>query len=81
MMKAILPAKLLLCNVYRSIASKSSWEADVTIDSHCQKDLEWWMSSLSSWNGAPLCTREVDLQLETDVNRTGMGGYNSFNGY
>ena len=53
MMKAVLPAKLLLHNIYRTLASQSSWEDTVKIDAACRRDLQWWFTSLKGWNGAP----------------------------
>ena len=35
MTRAIIPQKLLLCNVYRTLAKKSNWEDELTIHLHC----------------------------------------------
>ena len=48
MMKAVLPAKLLLCNLYRSLSSRKSWSSDIFIDSDCARDLQWWLEALRS---------------------------------
>ena len=74
MMKAILPAKLLLRNLYRTLSTKSSWESKVFIDNNCRDDLKWWLSSLQNWNGAPLLKPERQIQVETDASKTGWGG-------
>ena len=34
----------------------------------------WWRDALTSWNGAPLCKRAVELQVETDALKTSWGG-------
>ena len=34
----------------------------------------WWRDALTLWNGAPLCKRAVEIQVETDALKTGWGG-------
>ena len=74
MMKAILPAKLLLRNLYRTLATKSSWDSVIFLDEECRRDLNWWLVSLTSWNGAPLHTSTPTVQIATDASGTGWGG-------
>ena len=74
MTKAILPAKLFLCNVYRLIASRTSWNDKLFLDTDSRKDLHWWLDALSSWNGAPLRRKDPLFREETDASGTGWGG-------
>jgi len=73
MAKAIMPAKLLLRNAYRLLASKITWEDMLQIDSATRSDLEWWMQALFNWNGRPIRTGPIDYQMETDASMTGWG--------
>lgn len=73
MMKAVLPAKLLLRNVYRTLARKETWEESLLLDQQCVTDLKWWLDAVDNWNGAPLNVRSPDLQIETDASGSGYG--------
>ena len=72
---AILPAKLLLRNLYRLLHSKAHWEDMLTLDQATTNDLQWWVGSLTNWNGRQISTRPVDVQIETDASQTGWGAY------
>ena len=67
MMRAIVPAKLLLRNIYRTLATKISWSSQVFIDEHCRNDLNWWFSSLKNWNGASLYNNNNNLFCSTVI--------------
>ena len=76
MTKAIVPGKLLLCNIYHVIALRRDWEdKDLKLTSSAIEDLQWWLSALKGWNGAPLCSLPVDLQIETDASASGWGSW------
>ena len=60
MMQAVIPAKLLLCNVYRTIARKCLWEDALTLDKDYVNDLLWWQEAIMNWNGAPLHLRDAN---------------------
>ena len=60
MMRAVIPAKLLLHNVCRTIARKCSWEDALTLDNDCVNDLLWWQEAIINWNGAPLHLRDAN---------------------
>jgi len=74
MTKAILPAKLLLRNIYRTIATRSDWNSEVILDNGTRIDLNWWIAALESWNGQCMVPKQVTLQLVTDASSTGYGG-------
>ena len=67
MSEVVLPANLLLRNVYRVIASKTSWSTMLHLTPESRKDLEWWMVVLTNWNGRPTVQRELDLQITKAV--------------
>lgn len=75
MTKAILPAKLLLRNAYRVLATKSSWDSLVTLDNPSRADLEWWRSAVDQWNGRILLPQHIEAQISTDSSNTGWGAY------
>ena len=75
MAKAIVPGKLLLCNVYRVLSTRLNWDSNVTLTPPALKDLRWWLGALSSWNGAPLYCTPVDIQIATDASAVGWGYY------
>ena len=65
-------AKLLLCNLYCMVSSRSTQESDLEIKKKNSKvDLLWWRDVLASWNGAPLCKKAIEVQLEMDAYGTG----------
>ena len=75
MAKAVLPAKLLLRNLYRLLQTKLSWRDSLVLDGPSRLDLEWWLDSLSSWNGR--CFRgssKALVQVTCDASKTGYGG-------
>ena len=73
MTKVILPAKLLLRNIYRLLASRNSWQDCLQIDISSKQDLEWWVNSLSGWNGLVVQDQKIDVQITTDASASGWG--------
>ena len=74
MMHVVLPAKLLLRNLYRTLSRRSSWDSEVFMNDSCCEDLTWWLNFLKGWNGAPLQNPQRRVQIETDASKTGWGG-------
>ena len=74
MTKAIIPAKLLLRNSYRVLASRDTWDSYVQLTPSAIRDLQWWLTALKGWNGAPLILRNPDIQIRTDASTYGWGG-------
>ena len=77
MTKAILPAKLLLRNLYRLLATKTSWQEVISVDKHSNTDLEWWLDSLHAWNGRYYSLddqKKPVIQIATDASCSGFGG-------
>ena len=75
MTKAIILGKLLLCNVYRVLSTRSTWDSEVVLTPEAVKDLQWWLDATNGWNGVPLCDQQtIDCQLETDASKFGWGG-------
>ena len=75
MSRAVLPAKLLLRNLYRLLQSRITWSDNILLDSHSITDLEWWLQSLSAWNGQTFKkdTRSL-VQVTSDASKLGYGG-------
>ena len=74
MTRAVLPGKLLLRNCYRVLSTRTNWESQVQLTPSAISDLKWWHDALKGWNGAPLCQKLVDAQVETDASKIGWGG-------
>jgi hypothetical protein len=73
MTACILPAKLLLRNLYRLLSTRQYWAQVLVLDPPTVKDLTWWVSTLSEWNGAPISTKPVEAQVTTDASGLGWG--------
>ena len=74
MTRAIVLAKLLLCNIYHTLALKQTWQDVLSIDAHCRADLKWWwQESITQWNGVPLLAGEIQIQMEMDASKYGWG--------
>ena len=74
MTKAVIPAKLLLRNLYRCLAKKKAWNEKLIIDTATRADLQWWHTALTSWNGKSFShdIREVCI-IESDASKEGWG--------
>ena len=70
---AILPTKLLLSNFYRLRASRKSWFDTLLLDKASVSHLEWWLSTLTLWNGRPIIKHSIDIQLYTDASDSDWG--------
>ena len=67
--------KLLLRNLYRLLASRSSWQDVLNFDDSTIKDLQWWYHAVSSWNGKAYCLKTRDpVQIATDASGEAWGG-------
>lgn len=74
MSKAILPAKLLLRNIYRDLASRSSWQDTIILSTGALKDLQWWLQSMTSWNGTTFEHKATNIvQVTCDASSSGFG--------
>ncbi len=74
MIKAFAPGQLQLRNLYRDLSMRCSWDDLIQISLASRADLQWWLSALTGWNGAPLCQKLVDIQVVTDASNIGWGG-------
>ena len=74
MARAILPAKLMLRNVYRLLKQRQSWQDILLLDTGTITDLSWWSTALSSWNGCTVHPSTIQAQLTTDASSIGWGG-------
>lgn len=73
MSMVILPAKLLLRNVYRALSSRRNWESEVCLNTQARVELEWWLLYVDNWNQTPIIARPIDIQLTTDASHLGWG--------
>ncbi|GFR84553.1 reverse transcriptase [Elysia marginata] len=75
MSKAVLPAKLLLRNIYRLLSSRSSWQDTLTLDPPSVRDLHWWLEAVSAWKGRSFHSESKEMiQIATDASSLGWGG-------
>ena len=75
MSKCVLPAKLLLRNVYRLLKTRLSWRDVLNLDNCTNNDLRWWFDSLSQWNGVIVESKPIDCQLVTDASSMAWGAW------
>ena len=74
-MQAVLPAKLLLRNLYRDLHSVPSFNHCLTLSAPAVADLDWWFDALLSWNGRHYASAPVDLVMTTDASASGWGAH------
>lgn len=73
--RAVIPTKLLLRSIYRLIKTRCNWQSILQLNTECQTDLEWWLASLSAWNGRSVCLSNAEkIQITTDASAIGWGG-------
>jgi hypothetical protein len=65
----------MLRNIYRGLAKKVSWEQKITLSDPARRDIEWWLSALTEWNGTTLVPESIDIQLTTDASGSGWGAF------
>lgn len=75
MYKCIFPAKLQLRNLYRLLATRTSWSDIIVLDQATINDLVWWKTSLSKWNGLVVQDFQIDIQMTTDASGIAWGAW------
>ena len=75
MSKAVVPAKLLLRDIYKLLKTRTDWDTKIYLSEEARRELVWWRSALNSWNGAAAPRRTIDTQLVTDASATAWGGH------
>ncbi len=70
---AVLPACLLLCNLYQDISRRSSWNNQIPLSKATINDLEEWQVGLAQWNSHMATTQPFNIALETDASLSGWG--------
>ena len=75
MAEVIMPAKLLLRNVYRVLALKNSWYDMLTLTQSARDDLKWWLTAMNNWNNRSLRKRPIEMQMFTDASLSGWGAW------
>jgi len=73
MSRAIMPAKLMLRNVYRLLSHRESWDTHLELDQASVSDLQWWIQGLQGWDGRAISNRPPKHQMSTDASQTGWG--------
>ena len=73
MSRAVLPGKLKLRYIYSLLATKSSWTDILSLTPESTEQLLWWLEHIDDWNGSPLVTNPVEVQIWTDSSDTGWG--------
>jgi hypothetical protein len=73
MTKAVLLAKLLLCNVHCMIATQKSWNDQVQLLTTAVQDLKEWLHGLLLWDRNLTHLHPHDVSIDTDTSLTGWG--------
>ena len=71
--KAVLPAKLLLRNLYALLATKTAWSDKLCLSNAARSDLDWWFTAVNNWNGRKIEKRVIEQQVFTDSSDIGWG--------
>lgn len=75
MIKVVIPAKLLLRNLYRCLKRKVSWQDVLELDKDTKADLNWWLRALDVWNFNQFKSDSRPcIQIATDASQEGFGG-------
>jgi len=73
MSKAILPGKLKLRSLYAVLTKRCSWSDTLLLDESAIVDLHWWLHKVDGWNGSPLWSKPVEIQMMSDACDSGWG--------
>lgn len=71
--RAVLPAQLLLRNLYRDIKCRRDWSSLIRLSPASVRDLQDWLAGLSTWDGRVATSRPFDAVLDTDASLSGWG--------
>ena len=70
---AVTPGKLFLRHLFRLLATKTSWNDTLHLNSECVNELLWWIEAVDEWNYRVIKPEHVDVQLLTDASSFGWG--------
>jgi hypothetical protein len=73
MTKAVLPAKLLLCNAHHMIATQKSWNNQVQLLTMAVQDLKEWLHKLLLWDRNLTHLRPHNVSINTNTSLTSWG--------
>lgn len=65
--KTVIPARMLLRNLYRDIKKKSSWISKIVLSKAAKSNLKWWIKIMQEWDGKSMFPTSVDVKIETDA--------------
>lgn len=71
-LRAILPGRMLLRNVYRQLCAVDL-DKTIVLSQGSREDLQWWLHALTNWNGAAALPLPSELTLTTDSSDLGWG--------
>lgn len=69
----ILPAQLLLCNLYCDIKCWWDWSCAIQLSLVAINNLHKWMTGLWKWDSHVATTQPFNMVLNTDTSLTGWG--------
>lgn len=74
---AIFPARLKTRHLIQvqneALARNNSWTESVTLDNQSREDLDWWRTSLSTWNGHGFLPQKSEIDVFTDASQEAWG--------
>lgn len=74
---AVFPARLRTRNLIQrqnaALAKGCSWTDPISLDAASVKNLEWWRSHLSEWNGQGFMPQRPDVEVFTDASEEAWG--------
>ena len=76
---AIPVAKLYLRSLHDCLRTKDGWNSNVRLSKQAIRDLEWWLSVPTRWNGRDIARSPSTVHLHSDSSTFAWGGVLNFN--
>jgi hypothetical protein len=76
---AIPVAKLYLRSLYDCLRSKTDWNSNVRLSKQAIRDLEWWQTMPTKWNGRDIARSPSTVHLHSDASTFAWGGVLNYN--
>lgn len=77
MMIVIFPAQLKMRHLIQvqneALAQNTAWTESITLDHQLREDLDWWCTSLSTWNGQGFLPQKLEINIFTDASQEAWG--------
>jgi hypothetical protein len=76
---AIPVAKLYLRSLHDCLRTKENWNSNVRLSKQALRDLEWWQTVPTKWNGRDIARSPSTVHLHSDASTFAWGGVLNYN--